>query len=176
MVFTNSKKNSLARQEAITGTIFILPFFIGYILFQFLPFLFSIVVSFTNLKFANSLSGVHFVGISNYIDAFKDSDVRHALLISFSYTIMYVPLVILLGLAFAIFINTKIYLRGIIRTALFLPYISNLVAIAIVWSVILDKDSGPINLALKALGMHNPPTWLVNEHTALATVVLILVG
>ena len=58
---------------------------------------------------------------------------------------------------------------------IFMPYVSNMVAIAIVWSILLDPVDGIVNQTLRALGFTNAPMWLMGSKTALYSVVMIAV-
>ena len=58
---------------------------------------------------------------------------------------------------------------------IFIPYISNLVAIAIVWSVLLNPIDGIVNQALRSIGLLDTPMWLMSSKSALFTVVIIAV-
>lgn len=162
-------------KEAKLAWLFITPYLLGFGLFYFLPFIISIVMSTTNLKYVSKLKNVGFVGLSNYFEMFKDDKFWNAVINSASFTLVYVPLIMVIALALAIFINQKIYARNMIRTMFFLPYVSNMVAIAIVWSLLLDPIDGPVNKFLMSIGVTNPPMWLMSTKTSLITVVLISV-
>lgn len=168
-----SKLSGFRLQEQRLGYLFIFPFAAGFLIFQAVPAVISFVLSTTNMHFLSDTSNLKFIGLQNFIELFQDDEAMSALGRSFLYSVIYVPVIVLFGLLLATLINSRIYARGAIRTALFMPYISNMVAIAIVWSVILDYRDGPINHILRNLGIGNPPMWLMGEHTALLTIVLI---
>lgn len=127
------------------------------------------------MHFISDTAHMKFIGFQNFVEVFHDGEVMTALGRSVLYSIVYVPLVVLVGLLLAALVNSKIYARGAIRTIIFMPYISSMVAIAMVWSLILDDKDGPINHLLRSLGNKNPPMWLMGENSALFTVVLIAV-
>ncbi|MGI2295976.1 carbohydrate ABC transporter permease [Paenibacillus sp. GXUN7292] len=166
---------SLHRQEELIGYLFILPFAIGFIIFQLAPLLSSILISLTDLSFISNLSAVKFVGLGNFITMFGDSQFLSALWRTLYYVVLFVPGSIGVGLVFALLINAKFFFRGPIRVAIFLPYVSNLVAVAVVWAMLLDYNDGPINALLRSVGVENPPLWLLGVHTAIPTVVVIVV-
>jgi multiple sugar transport system permease protein len=56
-----------------------------------------------------------------------------------------------------------------------MPYISSVVAVAIVFQLLFHPSYGPINQTLKALGVANPPKWLADFHYALPSVMMIMV-
>ncbi|WP_391571090.1 carbohydrate ABC transporter permease [Cohnella sp.] len=170
-----ARSHSLRRQEQWIGYGFILPFTIGFIVFQLAPLLSSVAISLTNLSFISNLSGVKFVGLQNFISMAGDEQFTGALWRTIYYCFLFVPGVIAASLFFAFLINRNLYLRSSIRTAIFMPYVSNMVAIAVVWALLLDVNDGPVNALLRALGVENPPLWLLGEKTAIPSIVMIVV-
>lgn len=170
------QKNRLYNQrETRLAWLFITPYLIGYGLFHFLPLILSFLMSFTNLKYISKLDNVHFVGLDNYVELFHDDMFKLSLRNSALFTVVYVPLILVLGLTLAVIVNRKLHARNLIRSMIFMPYVSNMVAVAVVWSILLDPISGPINMCLKAFGIENVPMWLMSSKSALWTVILIAV-
>lgn len=163
------------KRDTRTAWLFITPYLIGYLMFHFAPIFLSFLMSLTNIRYISRLDNMKIVGIANYIEMFKDPEFINALSNSIKFTIMYVPLVMVFGLLMAVLINKPLYARNPIRGMLFMPYVSNMVAIAVVWSILLDPVSGVINMFLRSIGIHNPPMWLMGTKTALVSVVIIAV-
>ncbi|MDR1970809.1 MAG: sugar ABC transporter permease [Treponema sp.] len=160
-------------KENIAGYIFILPYLIGFIIFQGLPFVIAFVLGFTNIKFISRLEGVGFTGLANFIRMFGDPETMAALLRSGIYTVLYVPLILVSGFIFALLINQKIRLTNLIKTLLFLPYVSNMIAVSVIFKLLLSPD-GPIIGFFASLGIDVfPPLYDLNF--ALPTVVVIAV-
>ncbi len=86
---------------------------------------------------------------------------------------MYIPLTLVVSLGLAMLLNTK--LRGVafFRTAAFFPYITSIVAIAMVWNILFSPEYGPINQILRFVGIAEPPGWLTSQAWALPAVALI---
>ncbi|MEF2247189.1 MULTISPECIES: carbohydrate ABC transporter permease [unclassified Paenibacillus] len=166
---------TLARQEEMLGYMLILPFAVGFILFQLAPFATSIAISFTNLSFISNLKDIKFIGLDNFIQMFGDDKFTGSLWRTFYYVALFVPGIIIASLLCAMLINSRLWFRKTIRTAIFMPYVSNFVAIAVVWAIILDVRDGPVNAFLTSLGVSSPPLWLVGEHTVIPSIVLIVV-
>ena len=162
-------------RETRLAWLFITPYLIGYTLFHFLPLVMSLLMSFTNLKYISRLDKVKFIGLSNYTEMFGDEMFLDSLWNSVLFTLMYVPFILVVGLALAVLVNKKLYARNLIRSMIFMPYVSNMVAVAVVWSILLDPISGPINMTLKALGIADPPMWLMSSDSALPTVAMIAI-
>ncbi|MCT4544297.1 MAG: sugar ABC transporter permease [Vallitalea sp.] len=169
------KKLSISKKEAITGMLFILPYTIGFILFHGLPFVLSFVLSMTDLRFISKLDNVHFVLLDNFKEMFNDPFFWQAFTKSILYSVIYVPLIMILSLVLALLVNKKIYAKNTIRTMIFMPYVSNIVAISLVWSLLLAPMDGPINNLLRSIGITNTPMWLMGIKTALPTVAIIAV-
>lgn len=161
------------KQESVTGYLFILPYSIGFLLFQGLPFFLSFIISLTNLRYVSKLDEVRFVGIDNFTAMIHDKSVIEAMLTSLKYCLMYVPLTMMLALLFALILNQKVYARNFLRTLLFMPYVSNIVAVSVIFSILLSPTNGLVNTFLRSLGVENPPMWLLGTETALPTVVMI---
>lgn len=78
------------------------------------------------------------------------------------------------GFVLAMIVNKGIHLKGAIRGMVFLPYVSNMVAVAVVFKILLGQ-SGPFYQIMQFLGMENPPLLLLSDKFALPTVALIAV-
>ncbi|MBU3157156.1 carbohydrate ABC transporter permease [Clostridium estertheticum] len=173
MQFKMKTKGSMEKQEGGIAIFFLAPFMIGYLIFELIPIISTVVMSFINL---NSLRGItdfasiKFVGFENYINIFKDSDAIMAYGRSMLYTLYYVPLLNIIAIVLALLITRQLYLRTAIRTMIFMPYVANIVAVAILFGTLLNPFGGPINELLKSLGINNPPMWLFGKNTSLPTI------
>lgn len=167
--------SSLRKKEARVAWLFITPYLVGFILFHFLPIFLSIVLSLTDMKYISTADQTSFIGLGNYFEMIHDAEFRNAFKNSIIYSVCFVPLVMVVGLLLAVLVNQKIHFRNGIRAMIFMPYVSNMVAIAIVWSLLLDPVDGIVNKTLSALGGSNAPMWLMGSKTALITVVMIAV-
>ncbi len=167
--------SSLRRKEARIAWLFITPYLIGFLLFHFLPIFLSIIMSLTDMRYISTADQTSFIGLGNYFEMMHDIEFKNAFTNSIIYSVCFVPLVMAVGLLLAVLVNQKIYGRNGIRAMIFMPYVSNMVAIAIVWSLLLDPVDGVINQTLRALGVSNAPMWLMGSKTALITVVMIAV-
>ena len=167
--------SSLRKKEARVAWLFITPYLVGFILFHFLPIFLSIVLSLTDMKYISTADQTSFIGLGNYFEMIHDAEFRNAFKNSIIYSVCFVPLVMVVGLFLAVLVNQKIHFRNGIRAMIFMPYVSNMVAIAIVWSLLLDPVDGIVNKTLSALGASNAPMWLMGSKTALITVVMIAV-
>ena len=124
----------LARREAIWGYLFISPFIIGLFSFVLLPTLATFIMSFTNFK----LSGTEtqFIGLQNYQNLARDSQIWSSLWITVKFALISLPVGLLVPLLLAVLLNSAyLYGKGIFRTLFYFPYIVPFVAAIFVWSV-----------------------------------------
>lgn len=153
-----------------TSYLFILPNVIGVLVFLAYPIFFSLYMSLTNWDFVNT---PQFVGLRNYIRLFtQDAYFWTSLKVTTTYVLMFVPGVLVASLILALAMNQK--LRGIqfVRTAIFIPVVTSMVAVSIVWVWLLSKDFGLVNMVLRALGL--PAIgFLTNKSTALPSIAAV---
>ena len=170
-----TKTWGLKQKEEFAGYMFILPFVIGFAIFTVAPFAVSVVMAFTDIGFVSRLDEANFVGLDNFINSLKDTSVLKSIGRSFYYSVLLVPAMTIISLLAALFINSRIYARNVIRTALFIPYVATFAATSIVWRMLFDIQDGPINKLLMSLGVSNPPWWLLGVNTVIPTIVIIVV-
>lgn len=165
------EKNNKIRKY-IKGYLFILPNFIGFFVFMALPIIMGLVISFTDY---NGFSQFNFVGLKNYINMFHDEYVTVSMKNNLLYTLVTVPGTIVFALLLAVGVNKGIKGSGLFKTMFFLPNISSMVAVGIVWAMIFNPTQGPLNQVLMALGIANPPQWLSSTKTALGSVMVVAI-
>jgi multiple sugar transport system permease protein len=129
---------------------FIAPTLLGVLILNLWSVLRSIIFSFTEAK---GFMPARFIGIDNYIRLFSDKELSLALINTFIYTIMTVPIAIFLSLLTAVMLNSKIKLKSMYRTFYFLPVITAPVAVALVWRWLYSREFGLINNILTTLGL-----------------------
>ena len=142
---SKAKKGPTPREksEFLWGWLFILPTIIGLIILNIIPIFQTIYQSF--FKTGDFGKGNKFVGFSNYIKVFGDSEVWQALVNTFKYAIVEVPFSIAISLVIAVLLNRKMRGRAIYRTIIFLPMVAAPAAIAMVWRWLYNADFGLIN-------------------------------
>ncbi|MFC5402964.1 carbohydrate ABC transporter permease [Cohnella soli] len=146
-------------KQAVEGYLFILPNLIGFMVFTIFSIGFSLVVSFTDWDITTGLENMSFNGLENFVKMLDDRWFIDSML-NILYFAAFVPLQILLALVIAVVINESVFFSKTIRTALFLPYVTNAVIIAILWGMLLNPGDGIINNLLRSIGIDNPPGWL----------------
>jgi multiple sugar transport system permease protein len=169
-------KPRISRQlrENIAGYIFILPNMIGMIAWTLLPIIFSLIISFTDWDFTRGFGKWNFIGLKNFIDMWQDDWFTSALVNTILFAFVTVPVSIAFSLILAVIIDRYCRAKMPIRLALFMPYISNIVAVSIVW-VMMYSPWGPFTRMIQMLGIKNPPLWLADYNWALPALMLISV-
>ncbi|MCK6079399.1 sugar ABC transporter permease [Microbacterium sp. EYE_5] len=152
---------------------FVAPWAVGFLLLTAAPMIYGLLVSFTN--FDGSSPRYKWVGLNNYIELFSDADAWAALLRTLAFTAIVVPLTVGGSLGLATIINRRLRAVGVWRTVFFLPSVVPVVAMAIMWKLIFNKDAGILNAMGKAFGI--PPTgWLVDPAVFYSLIILMLWG
>lgn len=157
-------------RNALIGWSFILPNFLGFALLTLIPVIALFYISFTNW---NVFGTANWTGLANFQRLLGDATFRTSFVNTLYYAVMHIPLTLVVSLGIALLLNTK--LRGVafFRTAAFFPYITSIVAIAMVWNLMFSPDYGPINQILRLIGISNPPGWLTSPDWAMPAVVVI---
>lgn len=172
-----SKAPSLGRTPAQKffdkwqGLFYLIPWIIGFVVFKAIPFGQSLYYSFTDMNFFN---GIHEYGTMNYITAFTDAKITKALITTFKYAFVTVPLKLIFALFIAYILNFKIKFVNLFRTVYYIPSIlGGSVAIAVLWRA-LFKDTGVVNTILGFFGIAGPD-WLADKTWALFVICLLRV-
>ncbi|MBP3963040.1 carbohydrate ABC transporter permease [Paenibacillus lignilyticus] len=164
------KRSSWIQKQGWVGYAFIFPNMLGIVAFFILPALFSLGLVFTDYQFSNPKW--HFTGLDNLKRMFGDDQfykaVKHTGIFLLS-----VPVSLLIAFVVALMLNRSVYLKGLIRGMFFLPYISSGVAVAFVWMLLFQPSHGPINEALRWIGIASPPSWFADSDTAMYAIDIV---
>jgi multiple sugar transport system permease protein len=172
-----AQKGKLGKQalrEERQFYLFISPWLIGFLLWTAGPMLYSLFISFTEWDI---LTKPVWVGMENYRalwrDLFEPSRLvlfRQSLIVTTLFTVMLVPLRMIVNLGGALLLNQKIKAMPFFRAVFYSPTIVPAIASAMVWSWIMQSNGGLVSLVLNQFGLPNQ-TWLFDEDTALVTLV-----
>ncbi|KRF21827.1 carbohydrate ABC transporter permease [Phycicoccus sp. Soil803] len=152
---------------------FVSPWVIGFVLLTAAPMTYGFLVSLTN--FDGSSPRWKWVGLRNYSELFHDGDALAALIRTVAFTAIVVPLSVGGSLFLAVLINRRLRAVGLWRTIFFLPSVVPVVAMAIMWKLVFNKDSGILN-AILGVGGIGPINWLGGPTAFYALIVLMLWG
>ncbi len=163
-------QGKLARREALTGVLLVLPWIVGFLVFLLGPMLVSVYLSLTDWDL---LTDPRFVGLKNYRRMFfEDPLVRQSLKVTTLYAFSAVPLRVVGGLFLAVLLNQNIKVKSFIRTIFYLPSVVSGVAVAMLWLWIFNSDFGLLNLILHLFGIRGP-AWLSDPDYVLAAFVIM---
>ena len=161
--------SSYKKAQRNIALLFLLPNLLGFLVFIVYPVLKSLYISFFNW---DGLGTKEFIGLENYLSLLSDSTFRVSFWNNIHYTVVTVPLSIILGILIAMLMNVRMKGIQVFRVIYFLPQITSMIAIGIVWTTVL-ANYGPINQFLMTLGMENPPQWLSSSDWALISVEMV---
>ena len=140
------------------GYVFVAFFTVPFLLFNIAPIFFGAYVAFTKWGIFGKPK---WVGMQNFRDAFADEFVGIAFKNTIIYGVTIVPCVVVIGLAFALYVHQRWPLSGLARALFFSPYVVSATVIGLVWVWMLDTQFGLINHYLGYLGIDSVP-WLTS--------------
>lgn len=156
---------------------FLTPAVVSILIFFFIPVIAAFIMSFTDFDIyaLASFENVRFIGFNNYSQLFDDPLFWQSLANTAYYVVLATPLSIAVSLGAALLLNSKlIKYKGIFRLSYFIPYITTLVAVAIVWRFIYHPKFGILNYLLSLFGIQ-PLDWLGDPNLAMPAIVLMSV-
>jgi multiple sugar transport system permease protein len=163
------------KKETLYGYLFLLPSLAGFTIFLLIPILFSVYLAFTDWDVISGFNNINFIGLENFTRMIGDEWFNASIKNNFVYTLVVVPVTLILSLLIAIILNNMVYMKNVLRLAYFIPYVSNTVAVSVLWMAMFDPSQGPVNQLLMALGVQSPPKWLVSPDWAMVTIILMSV-
>ncbi|MDX8044521.1 sugar ABC transporter permease [Gracilibacillus sp. S3-1-1] len=167
-----TRKSKIEKSENLVGLFFVSPMLIGISVIVLFPIVATFILAFADWKFVTGIDQLKWIGFDNFVALVNDEKFIKSV-INNAIFIFTVPITMLCALFFAIIIDKNVYLKSYFKVAFFMPYISSVVAIAVVWQVLFHPSQGPINQVLMTLGMENPPTWISDPNFALISLMII---
>lgn len=146
--------------------LFLAPFFLPFVVFNLIAIVFGVYVSFTDWSIVGE---PRWVGLANYARALADPWVPKVWVNTLRYGLTVIPLVTLMALLLALFVNERWLGYAAARTAFYAPHVTSVTVMALVWVWILETDFGLLNQYLAALGIPKIP-WLTNPSWVLLSI------
>lgn len=162
-------KSKIQTRRNFWGYLFILPNFLGFVAFMLVPILMSLYFSFTNY---DVISTMQFIGFENYINLFQDEQFIVAILNTLWFTVLTVPAGIILALLLAVLLNRQIRGISFFRTLVFIPVITSMVAVSLVWSMLYEENGGLLNTLLGYMNLP-PVAWLTSTEMAMVSIAIM---
>ncbi len=153
--------------QSLAGWLFILPAFIGTIIFIVIPVICSFGLSFAKWDLLNP---IEFVGFANYLELLSDKLFFKILVNTFVFALSTSILGVIIPLVLAAILNRKIRGSEFYKTAYFLPFITPMIVIGIIWEWIFDPNIGLLNQFL-----HLHINWLYDTNFAMPALIMVSV-
>src|SRR5437016_115307 len=170
MTAAGAKNRAREVRALARGLAFLSPWLIGVCCFTLVPIALSLYYSFCRYSL---LQPPVFRGLENYRNLAADPVFWLAVRNTALYSLMALPLGMLVALGAAMLLNTKIRGVSIYRTLVFLPSMVPQIAAAILWFWMFNAKLGLINTGLRAIGMKDPPNWLGDPRWAMPALVFM---
>jgi multiple sugar transport system permease protein len=150
--------------ESVAAVLLLLPATLAFVMLLLLPTLAAIGLAFTDYELGAPT--LRFIGLDNFAELLADRTFAISLRNTLAYVGFVAPLSIGFGLGLALLIEGGLRGRATFRAVFFLPVVSLLVAMAAAWQYLLHPSIGPLNQALRAIGIAGP-SWLASSDTVL---------
>jgi len=156
-------------REAAWAYLFLAPFFLGLLFFILGPILAAFAISFTAWDL---LSPPRWIGLDNYWEMISDRLFWIALQNTVYFTVVSVPVTLLLALGLAAMMNRKLPGISVLRAVYFFPVTASIVAVSLLWAWMYTPDFGIINYGLSFIGLPKVK-WLVDPQMAMPSIILM---
>lgn len=172
---TKGERRIILHQNLVAYS-FLAPSLIGVICFSLIPLIISLYVSLTDWNFSQGLGNWNFIGLTNFINLWKDEWFLASLKNTLIFTVVTVPIGLFLAIIMAVLIDEFCHkkIAGVVRVAMYMPHICNIVAISVVWMALYSKY-GPFTQLMRALGWQDPPRFLASYEWALPAIMLVVI-
>jgi len=170
-------KGSIEARQARAGRLFVAPALLLIAVFFFVPVIGGLILSVTDFDIyaIGSPDTARFVGVRNYVELLANPVFWKAVWNTFYFVFVGGPLSVLVSLLAALAIHSRLTRApAIFRTIYFLPVVTTLVAVAVIWRYLYHPRYGLLNYGLGALGIP-PIDWLGDPHWAMPAVILLAV-
>ncbi len=170
------RSHSAARREERAAYAFLAPGLLLFLIFTVLPVFAALYLSFCRYDVIHAPA---WLGLKNYArlwaDVMNHGIFYRSLRNTAQYAVGTIPLGMVFALALALFLNAGLKGLGLYRTTYYLPVVTSMVAVAMVWMWIYDPSYGLLNYLLGKLsgGRVSPQTWLGNPGQAMAAIVVM---
>lgn len=158
---------NLTNNERFAGWLFILPALVGTLIFIIIPVICSFGLSFAKWDLLNP---IQFVGLANYREIFSEALFYKILLNTIVFALATSVLGVIIPLVLACILNSKVRGSEFYKTAYFLPFITPMIVIGVVWEWIFDPNIGLLNHVL-----HLHINWLYDTHFAMPALIIVSV-
>ncbi len=165
-----SQNRILKFKKVLPGYLFLLPAMLFFLMFVLYPIFDAVILSMYKYNGVTKT----FTGISNYITLIKDDVFRRSLLNTVLMVLINVPATLVISLVISLIVfNKNEFIRSFTRAAFYLPAVSSIVTISIVWKWIYNPMFGILNYIVGIFGIE-PVNWLGDKNFALLALSVVL--
>ncbi|NPV52401.1 MAG: sugar ABC transporter permease [Firmicutes bacterium] len=156
-------------ERAVVGYLFLAPDVIGLLIFVIGPMIYAFYLS---LHEWSGFGPTNYVGWGNYRDLLVDSRFWGSLRTTLYYVVLYVPSLFISSLALAVLVNRRLPALGFFKTTYFIPVVTSMVVVSIVWGYMFESSYGFLNYLLRCAGLESR-RWIGSAKEAMPSVVLV---
>jgi multiple sugar transport system permease protein len=168
-VATTGEAGRKKRGDGKAATGFLAPSMLGLLAFTAFPIVASLIIGFYNWPV---IGGHTFTGLKNYQTLLTSKEFHTSILNTFVFVLLYLPVNIVISLGLAVWISSKIKMRGLYRTVFFIPAVTPVVANAAIFSLILSPN-GLIDSLMQTWFGVQAPNFLGSKTWAMSAVVML---
>ena len=164
-----------SRKETVAAWVLAVPFVLLFLAFTAGPVLGSLGMSLTDMKQRDLRTpfAVAFTGLDNYTRAFSDETFRRAAFNTAYFVVIGVPLTLAAAMVAAVLLDKGVKrFVGLFKVAYYIPVVTSIVAIAVIWKFVLAADNGLVNSMLGWVGIDGP-AWLQSKTWAMPSLIVI---
>lgn len=162
------KLKEMLYRDKIWVLILLFPNLLIFLIFTVFPVVATLGISFTSWDLLGSME---WIGIKNYVELFQDETFLKVTGNTFYFTAVSVPLCLIISFLMAVLLDSKIKFLKLWRAIYFLPVISSMVVVAIVWNWLYNPQFGLVNYFLSLIGIEGP-AWLSDTTWAMPAVII----
>lgn len=148
---------------------FVLPFMVVYVIFQIYPLFQAVIASM--FKWDLLTSSMSFIGFKNYLHMFQDPTFWSSLMNTMKFVIFSTPMLIGVGLLFALLLNGTSSKKVLFRTAYFAPYVFSVSIVTLIWGFMFNPQKGLLGEFSRMLGAE-PINWLTDPTFAMLAIII----
>lgn len=157
-------------QRTVRALLYLTPVLVWLVLYKYIALIYNVYLSFGEMSYTGE---IEFVGLDNWLQLFSDP-VFFQTLFNTVVLFMTIPVSIAIALGIALLLDQKFPGRNAFRSLFFLPYITMMVAVAVIWKYMFKTSNGVINYVLMEVGLIGTPIpWLSDSEWALVAVFIV---
>lgn len=173
------EKKKKGLRNGLSAAPFLLPSFIGLIIFSLLPIIISFFLSLTDWNGIDNLNlnvflKDHFIGFQNYVKILTGGEFFRVLGNTLYFIVLYIPLMLIFSLLIAWLMNKAYKGVSLFRILTYIPVLSSWIAASLIWKWVLAPKFGIVNNMLSIFGISGP-AWLQSEQWAMPSIALVSV-